>query len=249
MINKVVLAQVSSREITSDDLEMLVAGMNPQQAMQFSSEEGKKRLVEELINQELFYLDAVEQKLESEADFQAQFEKVKSNFVKQYAIHHLLSGIQVEEAELQQFYNENRGMFETGDSVKASHILVDSLEKAQEVYSELENGMSFAAAAEKYSSCPSKAKGGDLGYFTTGKMVPEFEKAAFSLPVGETSKPVQTQFGYHIIHVTDRQTSEQKSLDQVRSQVSQQALARKQEETYYAKIAELRNKYPVQYSK
>lgn len=88
--------------------------------------------------------------------------------------------------------------------VKASHILVPTEEEAQTVKTMLDEGEDFAMLARQYSKCPSKAAGGDLGYFKRGQMVKEFEKAAFSLPVGQVSEPVQTQFGWHIIKVTDR---------------------------------------------
>ena len=90
--------------------------------------------------------------------------------------------------------------------VKASHILVNSKEQALRIKKEIESGnITFEQAAQKYSSCPSGAKGGDLGYFKRGQMVKEFEDAAFSLPVGKISNPVKTQFGYHLILVTAKQ--------------------------------------------
>ncbi len=87
--------------------------------------------------------------------------------------------------------------------VKASHILVNTEEEAKNVYEEIKNGKDFAQAAMEYSSCPSGMRGGDLGFFPKGVMVKPFEDAAFSLPVGELSQPVQTQFGWHLILVTD----------------------------------------------
>ena len=86
--------------------------------------------------------------------------------------------------------------------VKASHILVDTKEQAQKIREEILAGKSFEDMAEKYSKCPSGAKGGDLGYFEKGMMVPEFEKAAFNLPVDQVSEPVKTEFGWHLIVVT-----------------------------------------------
>ncbi len=88
--------------------------------------------------------------------------------------------------------------------VRASHILVPTEDKANWIYKEIKNGKSFEKLAKEYSDCPSKANGGDLGYFGKGQMVGEFEKVAFSLKEGEISKPVKTQFGYHIIKVTGR---------------------------------------------
>jgi parvulin-like peptidyl-prolyl isomerase len=89
-------------------------------------------------------------------------------------------------------------------SVKASHILVDTKEQADLLKTKINNGESFEALAKKYSKCPSGENGGDLGYFERGQMVPEFEDAAFSLPVGKISEPIHTQFGWHIIKVLDK---------------------------------------------
>lgn len=87
--------------------------------------------------------------------------------------------------------------------VRASHLLVETQEQAESIRQEILAGKSFADAAV-ISKCPSGLSGGDLGYFGKGQMVPEFEKLAFELPVGEVSEPFKTQFGWHLIVVTDR---------------------------------------------
>ena len=84
-------------------------------------------------------------------------------------------------------------------TVSARHILVDSLEKAQELNGEILTETDFVQAAQNYSKCPSGQQGGDLGEFGRGQMVAPFEEAAFNLEVGSISEPVQTQFGYHLI--------------------------------------------------
>ncbi|MGD2200347.1 MAG: peptidylprolyl isomerase [Candidatus Bathyarchaeota archaeon] len=86
--------------------------------------------------------------------------------------------------------------------IQASHILVEKHSQALKILEEIKAGQSFAKLAKKYSTCPSKKRGGDLGMFGRGKMVKEFEKAAFALKVGEVSGLVKTQFGYHIIRRT-----------------------------------------------
>lgn len=89
--------------------------------------------------------------------------------------------------------------------VRAEHILVKTAYEAQQIKKEIDNGGSFEAYARAYSLCPSGKNGGDLGYFGRGQMVKEFEKVAFEMPVGEVSKPIYTQFGWHLIKVIDKQ--------------------------------------------
>jgi len=86
----------------------------------------------------------------------------------------------------------------------ARHILVDGEEACAALKSEIEDGADFAEVARKHSSCPSGQKGGELGKFSPGMMVPEFDKVVFSAEVGEVQGPVQTQFGYHLLEVTAR---------------------------------------------
>ena len=85
--------------------------------------------------------------------------------------------------------------------MRASHILVDTLEQAQSILAEA-NEMNFKTLAQLHSKCPSKARGGDLGEFGPGQMVKPFEDATQATTIGSISKPVQTQFGYHLIHRT-----------------------------------------------
>lgn len=87
--------------------------------------------------------------------------------------------------------------------VRASHILVDNEDKAQNIKQQLDNGKDFEQLAKEASECPSAEKGGDLGYFGKGDMVKPFERKVFSMDVGDVSKPVKTEFGFHIIKKTD----------------------------------------------
>lgn len=90
------------------------------------------------------------------------------------------------------------------NEVRASHILVKSEQEARDLKTRIENGEDFGAVAKQHSSCPSGQSGGDLGYFGKGMMVPEFETAAFGAEKNQVSEPVKTQFGYHLIKVTDQ---------------------------------------------
>jgi len=87
---------------------------------------------------------------------------------------------------------------------RARHILVETAEKCEELKTQLQGGADFAELARQHSSCPSGRGGGDLGEFGRGQMVPEFDQVVFSAPVNEVQGPVKTQFGYHLLEVTER---------------------------------------------
>lgn len=113
-------------------------------------------------------------------------------------------GIEVSDEEIEQYYENMK------TEVKASHILVEDEETANKVKKELDNGGDFKKLAKKYSTDDSnKDSGGDLGFFSVGTMVPEFEEKAFAMKKDELSDPVQSDFGYHIILVTDKKESEE----------------------------------------
>ncbi|MDN5354805.1 MAG: hypothetical protein PWQ09_1561 [Candidatus Cloacimonadota bacterium] len=123
--------------------------------------------------------------------------------------------------KLKEVYLENKEAFRTQTMVKASHILIrkngpKSLERIQNIRKKIKTKEDFKKQAAICSECPSSCKEGDLGYFTKGKMVPEFEKAAFSLGINEISEPVETPFGYHIIMVTDKKQSKTAEFDEVK---------------------------------
>lgn len=240
-----VLAKVNGKEITEQQVELFLQSLAPQVAAQFSGEEGKAKLLEELINQELFYLDAIDNKFEKEEEFIKEFNHVKEALLKQYAVAKILNSITTTEEEIKDYYAKYKDMFKKPESVRASHILVNDEEKALNIISEINKGLEFGEAAKEYSTCPSKANGGDLGYFTRGKMVPEFEAAAFSMNKNEISKPVKSQFGFHIILVTDKKQASDSTLDEIRGELERQIIITKQNDAYNSKVQELNNKYNV----
>ncbi|SCY38938.1 peptidylprolyl isomerase [Alkaliphilus peptidifermentans] len=240
-----ILAVVGNKNITQSDVDSVLKNIDPQQAMQFYSEEGKKKLLQELISQELLYLDAIDNNLQEDADFLNEVERVKTNLLKQYAISKSIANISVSEEEALNYYNENSASFKSPESINASHILVETEAAADEIISEIQNGLKFEEAAQKYSKCPSKEKGGELGHFTKGKMVPEFEAAVFNMDVNDLSAPVKTQFGFHIIKVLDKKPEAIHSFDEIKNHLTQQILSQKQQEVFYAKVESLKEKYPV----
>jgi peptidyl-prolyl cis-trans isomerase D len=133
--------------------------------------------------------------------------------------------------DVQRYYNDNIQQFQTPEQVKASHILLETAGKndadvkkrAEEILKQVKSGADFAELAKKVSEDKgSKANGGDLDYFGRGRMVPEFEQAAFAMQPGQISDLVKSQFGYHIIKVVDKKAGSTRPLEEVRAQIQQQ---------------------------
>lgn len=245
MTNKV-LAKVNGREITEQDLNFFFQTLGQQVQSQFQGEQGKSRLLDELIYQELFYAEAIDTNLEETEAFQTEMLKMKESMLKQFNIKTLVESVYVEDDEISTFYNQNLHYFEGQDQVGASHILVDSEAEAQNILAEINGGLSFADAAVKYSKCPSNQQGGDLGMFSKGQMVPEFEEATFAMAIDEISSPVKTEFGFHIIKKTGEQTAETKPLEAVKGQINQQLMVQKQNAAYITKVESLKEKYAIE---
>ncbi len=144
------------------------------------------------------------------------------------------SNVAVTPAQVQDFYEKNPDRFKQGERVRASHILLRLPEQADEaakaavkvkatdVLKQVRAGKDFAALAKQYSEDPGSAPGGgDLNYFQKGQMVGPFDAAVFAMKVGDVSDLVETQFGFHIIKLTDKQTERAVPLDEVRSQIQQ----------------------------
>ncbi len=245
MENNKVLAVVNGKDITEKDVNSLLNSLDPQRKAQFSSPDGKKQILNEIITQELFYLHANEIGMDKDEAYLKELEYAKQSLLKQYAIRKTLSEANVTEQEVIDYYEQNKDNFKNPESAKASHILVDTEEQANEIAEEIKSGLSFEDAAKKYSKCPSKDKGGDLGFFTRGRMVPEFENAAFSMEKDEISEPVKTQFGFHLIKLADKQPEKVISFDEIKDNLTNQIASMKQNDLYYSKSKELREKYEV----
>lgn len=245
MENKVI-ATVNNKEIKQSDVEALYVNLGPN-AAQYQGEAGYKQLIEQLILEEMLYSDAKENNLDNEKDYQTALEQLKRSLLAQYSVSKLMSNIDVSENEAQEYYNSNKNLFKSGENVVASHILVESLEKADEIFKEINAGLDFADAAQKYSSCPSKNSGGNLGKFGKGQMVVEFENAVFDMNVGDISSPVKTQFGYHIIQLNEKNESKELTFDEAKQDIINKMKYEKQSKAYAEKQNELKEKYPVEY--
>ena len=162
MENKI-LAKVNGKEITQSMLDRIMQNLPPQQAAQMNSEEGKQRLLDEVVSGELLYFDAVDKEMDKEKNFIELLEDAKRSLLQRYAVESIIAGVNASDDEAKTFYESNSAQFEKAAEVSARHILVDNEDIIKEAKVEIEGGLDFSDAAVKYSSCPSKEAGGSLG--------------------------------------------------------------------------------------
>ncbi|MCI1944880.1 peptidylprolyl isomerase [Clostridium luticellarii] len=242
-----VLAVVNGVEITEQDLQNTIRKFPAERQQYLRTENGRKQLLNEIISFELIYNYAKDNHMENSKNYLAKLEAIKKEMLTQTAVDKIMEDAKVTEDEVKDYYNVNKNMYKNPESVTAKHILVDSLEKANKILEEINSGVvSFENAAKKYSSCPSKAQGGNLGKFTRGQMVPEFENVAFNLEIGTISKPVKTQFGYHLIKVEEKEESSIKTFEEVKDSIKRGLLQERQAFRYNQFTEGLKNKYKIE---
>ncbi len=244
-MNNKIVANVGGNPVYEFEIDEMVAAY-AQRGQNYDNPQGRAALLEQVINKKLLLLDAKKNLLEHNAEFKAELEKVKNEMLANFTVQKAIENVTVTDEDAKTYYDENTEKFERGETVSASHILVDSEDKANEIKAEIEKGaVSFEDAARKDSSCPSSQNGGALGEFTKGQMVPEFDEAVFSMEVGELRGPVKTQFGYHLIKLTDKKEASSFPFDEIKDQIKNMVLTEKRQKALNSKINQLKILYPV----
>ncbi|WP_313194698.1 peptidylprolyl isomerase [Shinella zoogloeoides] len=215
-----VVAKVGAVEIHESELKLGMAGLDPQLA-NLPDDQKRVAALSSIIDVKLLAADADKEGLKDTADF-----KQRLAFLTDRELHnayfkkHVVDAVTPEEVKAR--YDKEIAAIEPQDEIRARHILVKTEEEAKAIIKDLDAGKDFVEIAKEKSTDPNKSEGGDLGYFAKGRMVPEFEAAAFALEKGAYSKePVKTQFGYHVIKVEDKRKQQPPALDQVEPQVRQ----------------------------
>ena len=198
-----VVARVNGKTITEADMKLAEAEIGSDVGT--LPEPTKRRvLVEFLIENQLFADAAEGQNLASGAAFNERLQYWRRRALRDAYFDTTVRNT-INEAEARKLYEGMVGAAKPEEEVSARHILVESKDKARDLYEKLAHGSDFAQLAKEHSKDPgSKDQGGELGFFTRGQMVPQFEEAAFKLGKGEVGEPFQSQFGWHIVRVDDR---------------------------------------------
>lgn len=210
----------------------------------------KKQVLQQLIGKEIIFDDAKKSGILNSPEYKNEYNKLLNRMKKELAIQvwqkKLLGSIQISNQELKDYYKKNKDEFREKESVHARHILVKTKAKAEEIISELK-GLSgqklkekFIELAKKDSTGPSGPKGGDLGYFAQGQMVPAFNSRVFSMKKGTiTLTPVKTEFGYHVIYLEDKKPAMTKTFNEVKTFIEQRLKMEKFKKVFKQKMDEL----------
>jgi peptidyl-prolyl cis-trans isomerase C len=201
------------------------------------SPDRKRQFVDNMILNELLFAEGQKLGYDKDDDIDRQVNDLRRRLVVQKVVREFQKPPEVTDEQAKAYYDENPTLYST-TQIRASHILVKDEAAAREIREQLKADPSKFAdiAKEKSTDKTSGQKGGDLGMFGPGRMVPEFERAAFALKPNEISEIVKTQYGYHIIIVTERKEGERRPFDQVKEQVKatlrNKAIQEQQEKRY-----------------
>lgn len=228
-----VLATVNGAKITSEDFDREVKALPEYIRAMADTPQGKKEMLDTLVMRELILQQAAKDGVDKSKEVEEKLADLKKRIiVDTYLKKKVESDAKISDDELKKFYDQNQDKFKTGEQIRASHILVKSEQEAQAILEQLKKGAKFEDLAKAKSVDSSAAKGGDLGWFGKGNMVPAFEKAAFGLKEGQLSGIVKSDFGYHIIKLTGKRTAGTRPFDEVKEQIKAAIMPQKQQQVF-----------------
>lgn len=221
-----ILATVNGKNITKQEAQAFVSASAPQANFMDLGPAEKKMVTDRLIEKALFTELAAKEGIDKKPEFKRNMEKIKEELLVNMWMKEQMDNAIVSESEAKAFYEKNADKFMEKESMHARHILVASEKDAQDIIDQLKslNGEAlktkFIALAKEKSTGPSAPNGGDLGTFTKGQMVPEFSKAVWALENGQmTTKPVKTQFGYHVIYLETKTEAKPTPYEKVKDNI------------------------------
>lgn len=222
---EIALATVGEEVITASELEIKMK-QQPTRFSSFADElERKRRVLEGMAEQKLLLKGAYERGFDIDEEILSKVEQQEPNLLLQLLYEReVTSKSKVNEAEVKDFYKKQ------GEEINIRHILVKSETVVDSLYQRLMEGEDFVVLAEARSLDPTSAMGGELGYFRWGSMIPGFQEAAFKLKIGQISKPIKTQYGWHLIKLDDRRPVEQEPYEKVKGSLKKELESLKQGE-------------------
>ena len=240
-----VLAKVSNTKITLKEFEAKLAKLPSYYKNMI--EKNKKRYLDEMIMEMLLYEEAVRKGLERDKEVKEVVNEAKKKvLIAKLIKNEVEDKVKIPDDELRRSYEANKENFKTPPLWRASHILVSTEKEAKDILNELSRGADFAELAKSRSIDATASRGGDVGYFKAGQLLPEFEQECLKLKVGQTSGIIKTQFGYHIIRLTDKKEPAIESFDKIKRVIENELKKQKRSELFDKLILNLKEKYGVE---
>ncbi|MDD4956706.1 MAG: peptidylprolyl isomerase [Candidatus Omnitrophica bacterium] len=243
-----IIASVGRDKITLNDFNERISNL-PRRYMDVV-EKRKGEYLDEVVNDTLLYQEAIRRNIHKDREVQGVIqEATKKILIAKLIKEDIEDKVDVSEDDIMVFYEDNREKYKTPEILRVSHILVPTREEADSILAELRSGEDFEAIARARSIDPTAQKGGDIGYFPKGQLMPEFEKGCEGLQPGEISEVTKTRLGYHIIKLTDRKEPEYREVDDVRQDIVMRLRKAKMQQMFNDLIAGLRENTNVQIDK
>lgn len=207
----------------------------------------KSLVLDQMISEKLLIQEAKYMGLEEDNDVLEQIKKITEQILVQVLIEREISDkIKVNDEEVLEYYEQNKDSFTEKEQVHLYNILLETEEEAQDVLEQLKAGGDFSEIAIEKSAGPSATQGGDLGYLTRGTIIPEIEEVVFALELEELSEVIKTDFGFHILKITEKKPETVKALEEVKEDIIQTLLPDKQKEAFENFLEELKSKSEIE---
>jgi peptidyl-prolyl cis-trans isomerase C len=238
-----ILASFGENTITLGELNQLWEQVPEEYKLQLD----KSMILDQMISEKLLIQEAINIGLEKDNDVLEQIQKMTEQILVQVLIEReILDKIDVNDVEASEYYEQNKDSFTEKEQVHLYNILLETEEEAQNILEQLTAGADFSEIAIEKSTGPSAAQGGDLGYVSKGTIVSEIEEVAFALEVEELSGIIKTDFGFHILKITDKKPETVKSFEEVKEDIIQTLLPTKQKEAFDNLLEELKGKVEIE---
>ncbi len=228
-----VLAEVNSGSITTGDFDRELKNLPEYLKAMADTPQGRKEMLDTMVIRELILQQAAKDGLDKGPEIEEKLQDLRKRLIVESFLKKKVEvESKVSDEDMKKFYEQNKDKFKSGEQIKASHILVKTEKEAKDVLAQLKSGGKFEDLAKKFSVDSSSAKGGDLGWFGKGSMVPAFEKAALALKEGQISDIVKSDFGFHIIKLTGKRPAGIRPFEEVKEQIKGAIMPTKQQEVF-----------------
>jgi len=238
-----VLASFNGQIITLGEFNQLWEEVPEEYKLQLD----KSMILDQMISEKLLIQEAEKIGLEEDNDVLEQIKKMTEQILVQVLIEReILDKIKVNDEEILEYYEQNKDSFTEKEQVHLYNILLETEEEAQDILEQLMAGVDFSEIAKERSTGPSAAQGGDLGYLSKGTIIPEIEEVVFALELEELSEVIKTDFGFHILKITEKKPETVKTLEEVKEDIIQILLPDKQKEAFENLLEELKSKSEIE---